>query len=65
MAVPERISAEEVYKRVSSANAILVCAYESDEKYKTYRLAGSIPFSKFKDLIPTLPRSREIIFYCA
>ncbi len=65
MKIPSRIDAEEVYAKVKAENALLVCAYESDEKYEKYKLDGSIPFSKFKAMLPSLPKTQEIIFFCA
>jgi hypothetical protein len=65
MAVPIRISAEEVYGRLKSSDAILVCAYDSDEKYERFRIENSIPFSKFRSMLPSIPKTQEIIFYCA
>lgn len=65
MTIPVRISAEEVSKRVKSGNAILVCAYDSDEKYAKFKLEGSIPFSTFKSMLAGMPKTQPIIFYCA
>ena len=65
MTTPMRLSAEEVYQAVKSSSAFLVCAYESDEKYERYKIDNSLPFSKFKDMLPGLPKTQEIIFYCA
>jgi len=65
MGTPTRVSAEEVYKKVTSSGAILVCAYDNDEKYERYKIEKSIPFSKFKVMLPSIPKTQEIIFYCA
>ncbi len=65
MTTPLRISAEEAYKAVKFSDAIFVCAYESDDKYERYKIEDAIPFSKFKSLLPNIPKTREIIFYCA
>jgi len=65
MAVPIRISADEVYRKLKSSDAILVCAYDSDEKYERFRIENSIPFSRFKSILPSIPKTQEIIFYCA
>lgn len=62
---PSRINAEEVYTKVKTNNALLVCAYESNEKYAQYNIDGSIPFSEFADMLPSIPKTREIIFFCA
>ncbi len=65
MKTPSRISAEEVYAKVKTDNALLVCAYESDEKYEKYKIDGSLPFSKFAAMLSSLPKTQEIIFFCA
>ena len=65
MAVPIRISAEEVYRKLKSSDAILVCAYDSDEKYERSKIENSIPYSRFKSTFPNIPKTQEIIFYCA
>ena len=65
MKTPSRISAEEVYAKVKTGNALLVCAYESDEKYEKFKIDGSIPFSKFTGILSSLPKTQEIIFFCA
>jgi hypothetical protein len=65
MANPERISPEEAYKRSKSGDALLVCAYDDDDKFRTMRLEGAISLSEFKLKLPGLSKDREIIFYCA
>ncbi len=65
MTTPVRISADEAYQRVKAGRALFVCAYDSDEKYAQYKLEGSIPFSTFKGMLAHLPKTQEIIFYCA
>ena len=40
-----RISAETVREKVTSDSALLVCAYETDQDFKEFRLAGAIPLS--------------------
>ncbi len=65
MTTPVRVNADDAYNTVTSGSALLVCAYDSDEKYETYKLAGSIPFSKLKGMLNDIPKVQEIIFYCA
>lgn len=65
MAEPTRISPETVRSKVEAGEAILVCAYEDDEKFRKMQLAGAIPLSEFQSRLPALERSREIVFYCA
>lgn len=65
MGEPVRISPEETRRRVLSGAALLVCAYDDDEKFKRNRLEGAISFSEFRTRFATGSRGQEIIFYCA
>jgi hypothetical protein len=64
-ATVERIDAGTARKNVTSGHALLVCAYEDDAKCRKGRLEGSIPFSRFDTMAATLPKTQQIIFYCA
>jgi hypothetical protein len=61
----ERIDVASVRQKVMGGQALLVCGYEDDAKCGKGRLEGSIPFARFEAMAPTLPKNREIIFYCA
>jgi hypothetical protein len=65
MVEPVRISPEETRTRVLSGAAILVCAYDDDEKFKINQLEGAISFKEFSKRSTSLSRDLEIIFYCA
>jgi rhodanese-related sulfurtransferase len=65
MTQPVRLSASETRQRVSAGSALLVCAYDDDEKFKNNHLQGAIPLSEFKSKLPSLPQDQEFIFYCA
>jgi len=65
MAEPIRVSPEEARQKVASSGALLICAYDDDEKFKMVHLEGAISLNEFKERIPTLDRNRELIFYCA
>jgi len=60
-----RITPQEAYEKVKAGQALLVCGYEEDEKFRALRLEGAVSYSEFQRMLPTLPRDREIIFYCA
>lgn len=64
MVNPERISPEEACKKLKGG-ALLVCAYDSDEKFKTMPLEGAISLSAFRSKRSSLSKDQEIIFYCA
>ena len=63
MTDPIRIKPQEVYSRVKSGEAILVCAYNDDEEYKRINLEGSIPLSEFYSRLPQYSKDQEIIFF--
>ncbi len=65
MATILRVSPEEIYPRVKSGASLLVCAYDSDETYRSMRLEGSISLTDFKARVSQIPADQEIVFYCA
>ena len=65
MADIERISVEEARRKVLAGDAMLVCGYDEDAKYRPINLAGSIPLSRFESELGALPKAQEIILYCA
>lgn len=65
MTEPTRISPDEAHEKVKSGAALLVCGYDDEEKFRNMQLEGAIPLSEFESRLPTLPKDREIIFYCA
>lgn len=50
---------------VQVADALLVCAYEEEDKCKDYQLEDSITLQEFNSKKDGLSEDREIIFYCA
>jgi hypothetical protein len=60
-----RIGPEEVRSKVDAGEALLVCAYEEDGKFRQISLEGAIPLSEFQSRLPSISRSQEIVFYCA
>src|SRR6478752_936345 len=62
----ERISAQEARRDLqANSNALLVCAYDSDEKCRQYWLDGATTLTELQAREQTLPKDRELIFYCA
>lgn len=60
-----RISPAQAKEAVASGSALLVCAYDSDDKFRMVHLDGAISLKEFREGLPETPRDREIIFYCA
>jgi len=65
MVKPDLIGPRETSEKLRNGNALLVCAYHDEEKFKTYHLERAISMSAFKSIIPSLSKDQEIIFYCA
>ncbi len=72
----ERIDVSTARTDTAQGRALLVCGYEDDAKcrkgrldgsipYARFALDGSIPYARFASMAPTLPKNKEIIFYCA
>lgn len=61
----ERIDVTTARQKVTAGQALLVCGYEDDAKCRKGRLEGSMPFARLEGLAPSLPKTQEIIFYCA
>lgn len=59
------ISATEAHQHAADGSALLVCAYESDQKFHNVHLEGAIALSEFQAQLATTDRDKEIIFYCA
>jgi rhodanese-related sulfurtransferase len=62
---PRRVTPHEIFPRVQSGETLLVCAYDDYAKFQRLRLRGAISLAEFKSRLPTLPKDREIVFYCA
>jgi len=60
-----RITPQEAYEKVKAGQALLVCGYEEEEKFRAMRLEMAISFAGLQKMLPALPKDREIIFYCA
>ena len=63
MSEPERVTAEEVYKKLKSGTTLLVCAYEDEQKFKAMQLEGAISLNEFTSKLSSLPKDQEIVFY--
>ena len=65
MTEPTRLSPQQTREKVGAGSALLVCAYEDDDKFKNNHLDGAISFSEFQSQLPSLPKEQELVFYCA
>ena len=62
---PIRISPQETWDKINDESAFLVCAYDDDNKFKQVHLKGAISLTEFKSKLSSVPKEKEIIFYCA
>lgn len=60
-----RIKVDEARRKVQAGEALFVCAYDSDEKYNAMKLEGAISLSELNSRLSSIPKEKEIIFYCA
>ena len=65
MIEPIRVTPEDVYPKVKSGKAVLVCGYNDEEEYKRINLEGSISLSEFYSRLSQYSKDQEIVFYCA
>jgi uncharacterized protein (TIGR02284 family) len=62
----QRISPQDARQHLEAdSHALLVCAYDSPEKYEQNHLEGSISLADFKVRAGSIPKTTEVIFYCA
>jgi rhodanese-related sulfurtransferase len=62
----ERISVQRAHEQIESdPDTLLVCAYDDDEKFEQNHLEGAISLDDLESRADSLPKSTEIIFYCA
>jgi hypothetical protein len=65
MTQPTRIPPQTVREQTTSGLALLVCAYDDENKFNANHLDGAISFAEFKSRLSALPKDQKIIFYCA
>jgi len=65
MAKMSRITPEETYQKLRTGDALLVCAYDSEEQFRGMQLEGAISLPEFRAKIPSLSKDQAIVFYCA
>lgn len=65
MAHAARISARDARKAIRRNGALLVCAYDDQEKCDDVKLDGSISYPELERRLGEVDREQELIFYCA
>jgi uncharacterized protein (TIGR02284 family) len=62
----ERINPQEARQHLRfNQGTLLVCAYDDEEKCRKYHLEGAISLKDFESRADSIPKDRELIFYCA
>lgn len=59
----QSVSAQEAFTRTQNGICLLICAYDSDDKFRNVHLEGAIALSVFKANINTTASDKELIFY--
>lgn len=59
----ERVSVGDARRRVQAGQALLVCAYEGEERFQQVALEGAISYEAFQQRLSSLTTGQEIIFY--
>lgn len=63
MAEAQRIEAENARRKVVSGDALLVCAYEDEEKCRAFGIEEALSLDQLQ--ARDVDRDREIVFFCA
>ena len=59
-----RSSVREVHRKMRHGSGLLlVCAYDTDERFREMELEGAVSWPAFQTRLPSL--EQEIVFYCA
>ena len=61
-----RVSPQYVWDKThSGADTLLVCAYDDPAKCAKVKLQGAIDMRQLEARLASVPKDREIVFYCA
>jgi len=61
----EKVTPQDIFDKVQSGEVMLVCAYDSEDKFRQVHLEGAISLGEFKAKEDELGKNQEIVFYCA
>jgi rhodanese-related sulfurtransferase len=65
MMAVQKIDVTQARHDVEVSDALLVCAYDNQEKFEKYHLADAISLDDLRSREDSLSKERELIFYCA
>lgn len=58
-----RIPASKARQQVQNGNALLVCAYEDEQKCNSIKIEDSLTLKELEARLPSIAWSQEMIFY--
>lgn len=58
------VGVDKAKELVEQDDALLVCAYDDDEKCKKLGVDESIPMSGLQSRLGDVPKSRPLVFFC-
>ena len=61
----KRIDSDKVRPAIAQGMALLVCAYDDAPRAHKFRLPGTLSLEQFQAHAPTMPKDRQVVFYCA
>ncbi len=61
----EKVTPQDIFNKVQSGEVMLVCAYDSEDRFRQVHLEGAISLGEFKANGGELCKNKEIVFYCA
>ena len=59
-----RVPADRARREIESEGALLVCAYD-EEKCQRFMFEGALTLKQLEERLPALPKSTDILLYCA
>ena len=60
-----RIPAYLARRHLESGRAVLVCAYDDEDKCRRFMFEGALSLKQFEERLDSLPEDVDILFYCA
>jgi rhodanese-related sulfurtransferase len=61
----DKVTPQDVFEKVQSGKALLVCAYDSEDRFRQVHLEGALSLGEFKAKEGELGKDKEIVVYCA
>jgi len=59
-----RVAPDRAWRMVQDEDALLICAYDDEDKCSDFSLPGSISADALRERRNALERDRRLVFYC-